>query len=66
MVWRTGAHQLLERKSWYAVRDGDWKWVQPPDQSGMLFDLARDPNEMVDLSDKHPDKSRQLRMMATE
>ena len=36
LVWKTGAHQELGRKSWQAVRDGDWKWVQPPEQDGEL------------------------------
>ncbi len=66
LVWQTGAHQLLDRKSWRAVRQGDWKWVQPPDQDAMLFDLGRDPCETTDLSAQRPDVAMRLMMIATE
>ena len=33
LIWKTGAHQQLGRQSWAAVRNGDWKWVRPPEQS---------------------------------
>ena len=50
LVWRTGAHQSLDRKSWSAVRRGDWKLVVPPGENPMLFDLAKDPTESNDLA----------------
>jgi arylsulfatase A-like enzyme len=64
LVWRTGAHQLLGRESWQAVRDGDWKWVKPPGQDGMLFDLKSDPAEATDLASKNPDTARRLAKLA--
>tara|TARA_R110002049_G_scaffold4601_5_gene32768 strand:+ start:1071011 stop:1072384 length:1374 start_codon:yes stop_codon:yes gene_type:complete len=64
LVWRTGSHAELGRKSWYAIRQGDWKWVQPPEQSGMLFDLSHDPNEQHDVADRHPDVASQLEQAA--
>ncbi len=64
LVWKTGAHALLDRKSWHAVRQGDWKWVRPPGEAGMLFDLSRDPNETVDLAKERPDVARRLEELA--
>ena len=62
LIWRTGTHQSLERKSWFAVRDGDWKLVSDPNADGkaMLFDLANDPNETINLAEKQPDVFRKL------
>lgn len=60
LVWKTGAHHLLGRESWRAVREGDWKWVQPPGQDGMLFDLKSDPGENTDLAAKHPEVAKRL------
>lgn len=66
LVWRTGAHELLDRKSWRAARQGNWKWVQPPGEDGMLFDLHRDPNELVDLASKRPDVSQRMAELAAD
>jgi arylsulfatase A len=60
LVWKTGAHHLLGRESWRAVREGDWKWVLPPGQDGMLFDLKSDPGENTDLAAKHPEVAKRL------
>lgn len=60
LLWKTGAHQVLGRQSWRAVRDGDWKWVRPPDEAGMLFDLKQDPGERNDLAARHPDVAKRL------
>jgi len=54
IVWKTGAHELLGRDSWFAVRQGDWKLVDPPDAEPMLFELKTDPNETRDVSGEHP------------
>jgi arylsulfatase A-like enzyme len=58
--------QLLDRKSWLAVRQGDWKWVQPPGQQGMLFDLGRDPNETTDWAARRPEVAARLMMIANK
>ncbi len=55
LVWQTGNHDELERKSWLAVRRGNWKLVQPPDQPPMLFDLSQDPNESHNLAPARAD-----------
>ena len=54
LVWKTGAHDLLGRKSWSAVRQGNWKWVSQPGQEAKLFDLTRDPYETSDCAKEHP------------
>jgi len=64
LVWRTGAHAELERQSWYAVREGDWKWVKPPDEPEMLFDLSSDPFETRNLAEEHPAVAKRLAVLA--
>jgi arylsulfatase A-like enzyme len=66
LVWRTGAHQLLDRRSWRAVRQGNWKWVQPPGEEGMLFDLSNDPCETNDLATDRPAVAAELMMVAND
>ncbi len=66
LVWRTGSHAELGRSSWAAARSDDWKWVRPPDTDGMLFDLASDPGETTDVTEKHPDVASRLERLATE
>ena len=66
LVWRTGAHAELERESWYAVREGDWKWVQPPGEKALLFALAGDPGEKQDVSIARPEVARRLAELATQ
>lgn len=47
-----------------AIRQGDWKisWIYQPlgTEKWQLFNLARDPGEQNDLSNKHPKKRKQL------
>ncbi|MGI9473283.1 MAG: sulfatase-like hydrolase/transferase [Rubripirellula sp.] len=64
LVWKTGAHELLGRQSWQAVRDGDWKWVREPGQPGLLFNLAADPFERKDLASSKPELSKRLQKLA--
>lgn len=60
LEWKTGAHQSLQRSSWFAVRDGDWKLVDAPDHDPMLFDLSNDQHETTDLAAKHPEIVKRL------
>lgn len=66
LVWKTGAHELLGRQSWQAVRDGDWKWVREPGRVGMLFDLGSDPHETRDLANSDRKRATQLQALAEE
>ncbi|MEM6692707.1 MAG: hypothetical protein AAF664_24980, partial [Planctomycetota bacterium] len=66
IVWKTGSHSELNRKSWAAVRDGNWKWVHEPLKPPMLFDLSDDPNEEVDLSTSYPDVTKRLGQLAED
>ena len=54
LVWKTGAHRELGRATWKAVRQADWKWVQPPGEAPQLYNLAVDPYEKEDVAAKHP------------
>ena len=41
-------------RTWWAVRDGDWKWVRKQEggeEETWLFDLAQDPGETTNLLD---------------
>ncbi|MHC4908424.1 MAG: sulfatase-like hydrolase/transferase [Planctomycetota bacterium] len=59
-------HQTLHWRrgpSW-AIRDGDWKLLQPKDGSApMLFDLAADEAETTNLAAEHPERVAALRSM---
>jgi arylsulfatase A-like enzyme len=47
-----------------ALIDGRWKYItaqKGSQQEEMLFDLVADPEEMVDLSDRHPEQVAALR-----
>jgi arylsulfatase A-like enzyme len=67
----TGAASRLNRDSlyWrfgvqYAVRQGDWKLVKAGlDLDPMLVNLADDPGEQVDLSEKEPAKAAALQKL---
>ncbi|MEM6366411.1 MAG: sulfatase-like hydrolase/transferase [Planctomycetota bacterium] len=55
IVWMTGSHAELSRKSWRAIRSGRWKLIQAPDQTPMLLDIADDPLESSNLANIHPE-----------
>ncbi|MPY88735.1 MAG: sulfatase-like hydrolase/transferase [Luteitalea sp.] len=57
-----GAPQPLfwEHEGNRAVRDGRWKAVAARGGTWELYDLQRDPTEMVDLAAQHPERVRQL------
>lgn len=39
-----------------AIRDGQWKLLMNPDRSRMeLYDIPKDPTELLNLADRHPD-----------
>jgi arylsulfatase A len=57
MVFDTGGHRATTGH--FAIRRGNWKLIVMADAddapgSRMLFDLASDPGEQVDLVDRHP------------
>ena len=64
LIWKTGSHESLQRKSWAAVRHGDWKWIRQPGQPAMLFDLQDDPHETRDLAPTHADVAHRLKQLA--
>ncbi|QDV37985.1 sulfatase-like hydrolase/transferase [Tautonia plasticadhaerens] len=58
MYWRT---HISSPDSRVAMREGDWKVVGNVDLTEfLLFNLADDPEETTDLSDRHPDRSREM------
>ncbi len=60
LVWKTGAHKELMRKSWSAVRRGDWKWIRPPNQEAELYNVKDDPRETNNLAGRYPDLMAEL------
>ncbi|MEM9646237.1 MAG: sulfatase-like hydrolase/transferase, partial [Planctomycetota bacterium] len=67
LVWKTSAHQTLQRKAWLAVRDGKWKWVRGPnsDTPGELYDLETDRQETVNLVERFPSIAERLAALAS-
>lgn len=61
LFWELGSHAALDRGSWLALRDGDWKLVSTPDGDDFLFDLSVDPNERVDRKQSAPEVFSALR-----
>jgi arylsulfatase A-like enzyme len=71
----TGKKDKLEREalywrfgSQYAIRKGDWKLVKAikTQDKPMLVNLQDDPGERYDLSEKYPDKAKELQEMWDE
>jgi arylsulfatase A len=52
LFWRHGVRK--------AVRQGDWKWVESTEDSG-LFNLSNDLGEQLDLSNQMPQKANEMR-----
>lgn len=61
LFWELGAHAELDRKPWSAVRDGDWKYVETPNDGEFLFNLAEDPNEEKNLGESDPERLAKFR-----
>ncbi|WP_253155790.1 sulfatase-like hydrolase/transferase [Stieleria tagensis] len=66
IIWTTGSHAELGRKAWHAVRDGKWKWIQPPGKPAMLFDLDSDPSETTDILQSHPQVADRLNQLSQD
>ncbi len=66
LFWQTGSHAELNRSSWVALRQGDWKLIEPPGEPALLFNLRDDPHEEHDLAEQQPDVRRRLRARARE
>lgn len=49
LFWRVGGG------SGWAVREGKWKCVRPPDGARLLFDVENDLSEQTDLADARPE-----------
>lgn len=64
LIWQTGNHAELGRKTWLAYREDKYKFVQPPAEPPMLFDLERDPNEQRDLASTMPNKLKAMLLQA--
>lgn len=61
LFWELGAHAELDRKPWSAVRDGDWKYVETPNDGEFLFNLAEDPNEQTNRGESDPERLAKFR-----
>lgn len=49
-----------KRRDQLAARVGHWKWTEMGSKGKGLFDLSVDPGETNDLSEKHPEKLKEL------
>jgi arylsulfatase A-like enzyme len=63
LFWELGAHAELGRNPWSAVRSGDWKYLQTPDDGEFLFNLAKDPYENRNLMRIEPERFKDLRAL---
>ena len=50
-----------KRRDQLGARVGDWKWVEMRDGGSGLFDLASDPGEKEDLSQKRPEDLKRVK-----
>jgi arylsulfatase A-like enzyme len=72
---RTGRDQIVEHARVLALRQGDWKYIEPGpgparaantnvelgnNSAGQLFNLAEDPGEQKNLASQHPEKLKVL------
>lgn len=52
---------VIHRSPMLAVRDGDWKLLLNPDGSRVeLYDIPRDPTELTNLAEAHPEVVQRL------
>ncbi len=63
LFWELGVHAELERNPWSAVRSGDWKYLQTPDDREFLFNVAKDPYEKRNLMLIEPERFKDLRAL---
>ncbi len=64
LLWQTGSHAELGRKSWLAYREGELKYLNSPKDGEFLFDLKADPYEETDLKSAKPEVFQQLKARA--
>ena len=64
LLWQTGAHAELDRKSWLAYRDGPLKYLNSPVDGEFLFNLANDPHEEKDLKEQSPETFQKMKQAA--
>jgi choline-sulfatase len=48
------------RSGAYMIRKGDWKFIMNMNAENQLFNLADDPHELINLIEKHSDKTNEL------
>lgn len=63
LFWELGVHAELGRNPWSAVRSGDWKYLQTPDDGEFLFNIAKDPYEQRNLMRIEPERFKDLRAL---
>jgi arylsulfatase A-like enzyme len=50
------AGEVFHHSPMLAIRDGDYKLLMNPDQSRVeLYDIPRDPTQLANIADKHPE-----------
>ena len=60
---KTGSTMILEQARGIALRQGDWKYVEPPKKNkngGELYNLKDDPSEQTNLIKQHPDRAAKM------
>ncbi len=64
LMWEWRFHifgEPFHRSPILAIREGDWKLLMNPDRSRIeLYDIPRDPTQLNNAADRHPDLVEQL------
>ena len=64
LFWELGQHSELNRGQWLALRDGNWKYIQTPNEGEWLFNIGQDPYERHNLISMKPDRFQKLKSRA--
>ena len=65
---KVGSEMILEQARGLALRQGDWKYIEPAKKKGTaeLYNLKDDPSEQKNVAKQHPDRVAKMEEMLTK